>query len=52
MKTRDQLIEELLNLAFAEDLGDGDHTTLFHNSRGRAGQKSTHHQGRGCALRS
>lgn len=28
MKTRDQLIEELLNLAFAEDLGDGDHTTL------------------------
>ena len=28
MKTRDQLIDELLDLAFAEDLGDGDHTTL------------------------
>ena len=28
MKTKDDLIEDLLNLAFAEDLGDGDHTTL------------------------
>ena len=28
MKTTDELIEDLLNLAFAEDLGDGDHTTL------------------------
>ena len=28
MKTKDQLIDELLDLAFAEDLGDGDHTTL------------------------
>lgn len=28
MKTRDELIEDLLNLAFAEDIGDGDHTTL------------------------
>ncbi len=28
MKTKDQLIEELLDLAFAEDVGDGDHTTL------------------------
>lgn len=28
MKTKDQLIEDLLNLAFAEDIGDGDHTTL------------------------
>lgn len=28
MKTKDQLIDELLELAFAEDLGDGDHTTL------------------------
>ncbi|MDE6542379.1 MAG: carboxylating nicotinate-nucleotide diphosphorylase [Muribaculaceae bacterium] len=28
MKTRDQLIDELLDLAFAEDIGDGDHTTL------------------------
>lgn len=28
MKTKDQLIDDLLNLAFAEDVGDGDHTTL------------------------
>ncbi|MBD5370439.1 MAG: carboxylating nicotinate-nucleotide diphosphorylase [Bacteroides sp.] len=28
MKTKDQLIESLLDLAFAEDIGDGDHTTL------------------------
>ena len=28
MKTKEQLIDELIDLAFAEDLGDGDHTTL------------------------
>lgn len=28
MKTREQLIDDLLELAFAEDIGDGDHTTL------------------------
>lgn len=28
MKTKDELINELLDLAFAEDIGDGDHTTL------------------------
>ena len=28
MKTKEQLIEELIDLAFAEDIGDGDHTTL------------------------
>lgn len=28
MKTTDQLIDDLLELAFAEDIGDGDHTTL------------------------
>lgn len=28
MKTKEQLIDQLLDLAFAEDLGDGDHTTL------------------------
>lgn len=28
MKTKEQLIDELLDLAFAEDVGDGDHTTL------------------------
>ena len=28
MKTRDELIDDLLDLAFAEDVGDGDHTTL------------------------
>lgn len=28
MKTNDELIDDLLKLAFAEDVGDGDHTTL------------------------
>lgn len=28
MKTKEELIDELLDLAFAEDVGDGDHTTL------------------------
>ena len=28
MKTKEQLIEQLIELAFAEDIGDGDHTTL------------------------
>ena len=28
MKTKDQLIDDLLTLAFAEDVGDGDATTL------------------------
>lgn len=28
MKTKDELIDDLLNLAFVEDVGDGDHTTL------------------------
>lgn len=28
MKTKEELIDQLLELAFAEDLGDGDHTTL------------------------
>ena len=28
MKTKEELIDKLLDLAFAEDLGDGDHTTL------------------------
>ena len=28
MKSRDELIDDLLTLAFAEDVGDGDHTTL------------------------
>lgn len=28
MKTKEELIDLLLDLAFAEDLGDGDHTTL------------------------
>ena len=28
MKTKDELIESLLDLSFAEDVGDGDHTTL------------------------
>ncbi len=28
MKTKEELIDTLLDLAFAEDIGDGDHTTL------------------------
>lgn len=28
MKTKDELIDDLITLAFAEDIGDGDHTTL------------------------
>ena len=28
MKTKEQLIDEFIDLAFAEDIGDGDHTTL------------------------
>lgn len=28
MKTKEELIDDLLDLAFAEDVGDGDHTTL------------------------
>ena len=28
MKTKEELIDELIDLAFAEDSGDGDHTTL------------------------
>lgn len=28
MKNKEELIDQLLDLAFAEDLGDGDHTTL------------------------
>lgn len=28
MKTNEELIDELISLAFAEDVGDGDHTTL------------------------
>ena len=28
MKSYDELIDELIELSFAEDIGDGDHTTL------------------------
>ena len=28
MKTREELIDQLIDLAFAEDIGDGDATTL------------------------
>ena len=39
MKTSDELIEQLLELAFAEDIGDGDHTTLStipENAKGKS----------------
>ena len=32
MKSIDELIDDLLTLAFAEDVGDGDHTTLSTDS--------------------
>ena len=38
MKSPDQLIDDLITLAFAEDIGDGDHTTLStipEDARGR-----------------
>ena len=41
MKTKNELIDELLDLAFAEDVGDGDHTTLSTIRRMRLG-------GQGC----
>ena len=28
METKQELIDRLIDLAFAEDIGDGDHTTL------------------------
>ena len=28
MKTKQELVDQLIDLAFAEDIGDGDHTTL------------------------
>ena len=28
MDVRDELVDKLIDLAFAEDIGDGDHTTL------------------------
>ena len=39
MKTKDELIDDLLDLAFAEDQGDGDHSTLStipENAMGRS----------------
>lgn len=39
MKTKEELIDDLLNLAFSEDIGDGDHTTLStipEDARGRS----------------
>ena len=33
MKTKEQLIDELIDLAFAEDIGDGDHTTRAEGGR-------------------
>lgn len=39
MKTKDQLIDDLLTLAFAEDVGDGDHTTLSTISADETGRQ-------------
>ncbi len=32
MNKEKELIDKLIDLAFAEDIGDGDHTTLMHAS--------------------
>lgn len=39
MKTKDELIDDLLTLAFAEDVGDGDHTTLSTIPAGEMGRQ-------------
>ena len=39
MKTRDELIDDLLALAFAEDVGDGDATTLSTIPAGEIGRQ-------------
>ena len=39
MKTKEELIDDLLNLAFAEDVGDGDHTTLSTIPAGEKGRQ-------------
>ena len=40
----DKLIDDLIKLAFAEDIGDGDHTTLC--CIPSDGEKPADHQGR------
>lgn len=42
----DKLIDDLIKLAFAEDIGDGDHTTLCCIPRDSDGEKPADHQGR------
>ncbi len=42
MKTKDELIDALLDLAFAEDVGDGDHTTLSTIPAEAMGPGATH----------
>ncbi|MCX4289584.1 MAG: carboxylating nicotinate-nucleotide diphosphorylase [Duncaniella sp.] len=39
MKTKEELIDDLLTLAFAEDVGDGDHTTLSTIPAGERGRQ-------------
>ncbi len=39
MKSKDELIDDLLTLAFAEDVGDGDHTTLSTIPAGEMGKQ-------------
>lgn len=40
----DKLIDDLIKLAFAEDIGDGDHTTLMLHPRDSDGKKPADHQ--------
>lgn len=39
MKSKEELIDDLLTLAFAEDVGDGDHTTLSTIPAGEVGKQ-------------
>lgn len=52
MKTKDQLIDDLIALAFAEDVGDGDHTTLSTIPADEMGKQQAHCKGRGHTCRS
>ena len=49
-ETKEQLIAELIRLAFAEDIGDGDHTTLY--SGYGNGKKPVNRERRWCFGRS
>ena len=49
MNKEKELIDKLIDLAFAEDIGDGDHTTMY--SRYGNGKIKIAYQGSRCAGR-